>query len=333
MPYIVKVYQDEVQEEAVDLPAINQSKKDGKLYSTFELPHSQKVNRLDLAFRESDFNGYVTLQGSADQREWFDIEKNQRIASIIKDGTQLTATYINFPLVNYRYLRVSITADKALDFPTASFRKQQTKAGRMHDIPLHQKEEQNKAAHQTVTTIHFSDLQKASQISLSIEGTDDYYRSFQLEQLKDSTKTPKGWEYYYEPVYSGLLTSFNKNTFPINAFTRTLRLTVYNGDSPALRIQAIHITGPDIELIAKVSTGQNYLYYGSNIAAPAYDLEHFTEKIPASLIALSVGEEEKITADAPAVAPLIQSKIWLWLIMAIVIALLGFFTLRMMKSK
>src|SRR5687768_1707126 len=72
IPYLLRVNEDEVAEETIALPVINNSKKDGKLFLTFE-NNGKKVNYLDLRFNQNNFFAFVKLEGSHDLREWFEI--------------------------------------------------------------------------------------------------------------------------------------------------------------------------------------------------------------------------------------------------------------------
>src|ERR1051326_2609374 len=80
-PYLVKVHQEEVTEEVFHPAAFNQVKKDGRQFFTFELPKSAPVNSIDLSFNETNFDGFATIEGSNDQKDWFEVQKHQRIIS------------------------------------------------------------------------------------------------------------------------------------------------------------------------------------------------------------------------------------------------------------
>jgi hypothetical protein len=81
-PYLLQINQPQESEESVNLIAVNQSKKDKIQYFTFALPKGFEVNYLNLEFVETNFDGFVKLEGSDNQLEWFEIEKHQRIISI-----------------------------------------------------------------------------------------------------------------------------------------------------------------------------------------------------------------------------------------------------------
>ena len=333
--YVLKVRHDEVLDAVVELPVFNKSKKDGKLFLTVELKKDQKVNRLDLEFEEDNFNGFVQLEGSADLKEWFSVDSLQRILSIRKGDIDFKATTLNFPLSHYRYLRIRVEADEPLTFRSASFKKREIKYGVRTAPASHWTATTNKQTKQTVLEVSLNNLQPVSRVSIVEEHTMDFYRPLTVETLRDSAQTQKGWTYYYDLVYSGYITSLDEHQFDFpSSFAKKLKITIHNADNPPLNFKNVSVSGPQIELAAKVQPGVNYLFYGNAfLAAPSYDVVHFRDKIPAELPALSMGQEENLTHPAVKTSPLFENKLWLWAIMGVIIGVLGYFTLKMMKAK
>jgi len=336
IPYLLKVRNDEVNEGIISLPVLNKSKKDGKLFLTFQLNRDQSVNYLDLDFEERNFNGYVNFEGSNDQKEWFELVKKQRILSIENQDIDFKALTLTFPVTNYHFLRATISSDKPLTFKQATFRTREINPGIFNSINTKFTTNQDKKNKQTITEIRFNDFQPVSRLSVQIDHTGDYYRSFSLESLRDSSQSPnKQWQYYYEPVYSGYLTSIEPNDFEFEIInTKKLRLIVLNADNAPLNVKQISTSGPQVELIAQLKSGQNFLFYGSpSRSAPSYDLVHFENEIPDSLVSVQLAKEEKLSPEKEKVSPLLENKVWLWVAMGAIIALLGFGTLRMISKK
>ena len=78
----------------------------------------------------------------------------------------------------------------------------------------------------------------------------------------------------------------------------------------------------------------SYLYCGNTAAAlPDYDISKFKNKIPDNTREITPGYEE-VLASAPVkqIHPLLESKAWLWGIMACIILVLGVFTFKMMTG-
>jgi hypothetical protein len=335
VPYVLTVHERQVKEGALELPAINQSKKDGKQYLTFELKKDQFVNYLDLEFKEQNYDGSSTLDGSMNQKEWFEIDK-QRIISIQNAEMNFTSSRLYFTKTNYRYLRVKLEVDKPLTFSKATFKNQVIDPGISTEVTAIWKQTLNKQAKQSIIDITLPALQPIAQLTIKAKSENDYYRPFRIERLMDSTQSPKGWEYFYETIVQGFLTSIEKNEFYFNySLAKKLRLVISNADDAPITINDITIYSPKIDLTARLKPGSNsFLYYGNpGLAEPSYDLLVFKEKIPLTAPSISLMNEEKLSKEKEPVSALIENKIWLWVVMGAIIGLLGFFTLRMMKAK
>ena len=77
-----------------------------------------------------------------------------------------------------------------------------------------------------------------------------------------------------------------------------------------------------------------FLVYGNkNAQQTNFDLSHFVEKIPVNISEVTLAEEQTIDHKSAIKEPLFENKMWLWTVMALIIALLGWFTLKMMKKE
>jgi hypothetical protein len=334
-PYLLKVHVPTMTEAKKELSAFNQTKKDGKQYLSFELGKGQFVNEIALSFTEENYDGWVTVMGSEDQKDWFEIDR-QRIISIRNDNIQFTAAQLMFSKVHYRYLRLELACDRPLTFQSASFNDQLIEPGIFSTPMAKWNTNHSKAMQQTVVKIDLQEYQLVNHFAIVMNESNDFYRAFRLERLIDSTKTQKGWEYFYDELAGGYITSFTPNEFSFSfAHARQLRLTIFNGDNPPIELKSISVRSPQVALTARMkNNGTSFLYYGDkNINAPQYDLVLFKDKIPSPNQALELANEEKLQAEVQKPSALIENQIWLWIIMGVVIAVLGYFTLKMMKSK
>lgn len=334
-PYFVKINQPQELEESVNLTAVNQSKKGNLQYFTFVLPKGTEVNYLNLEFNETNFDGFVKMDGSNDQREWFEIEKHQRIISIENENVNFTSSALHFNLQTFSYLRIQVEADKLLSLKEASFKKKTVKAGRLNIINLRWKETDDKKLKQAIVDIDLREYQPVVKLIIGTDESNDFYRPFRLERLADSSKTQKGWEFFYETVAQGVLTSVNSNSFSFNyVMAKKLRLTIDQGDNSFLKINNIKLFSPAVDVIARLEPGSHFLYYGNaGLGAPSYDLIHFKDKLPAQFTPLHLEREERLTAPEEVVSPFIRNKAWLWALMVVIIGVLGFFTVKMIKGK
>jgi hypothetical protein len=334
VPYLLKIQEEQVTEETIELPIYNKSKKNDILFFSFDTK-SNAVNHLDLNFEEQNYNGLVKIEGSNDQVEWYELVDKQRILSISNQSVQYSTSQVQFPNSNYRYLRVSIKSDIPLTLNNASFKHQHVKPGVIKKYKSVWEAKNDNKYKQTIIDITISDVVPVNKIEIDASNDLDYYRSFTLEYASDSSKTPKGWTVFYSPLEQGYLTSIDKNIYSFNfQLAKKLRLTINNQDNAPLTINHISISGPEVKLLAHLKPGEVHLFYGNkSLQSPSYDLARFEEKIPDTLSLATVRDEEALQNNVPITNPLITNKQWLWVVMLLAIGVMGFITFRMMQKR
>lgn len=334
IPYIVRIQETETTSESATLPVLNESRKDGDYYITF-INSGKTLNQLSLQFEESNYFATVKIQGSQNNRQWFDIADGQKIFSVNNAYESYTYNQLVFPASNYDYFRVTIQSQTELNFIRGGFQRQTTTAGNYRTINHRHTVRHNKKSKQTIIDVTFDHLQPVSKIALAIPSSSDYYRSASVEIMRDSVKTEKGWIENFQNVYNGYVTSIHPNEIEFDyQLAAAARIVINNLDNVPLEISNIKVEGPVVELVASLSPGDIFLYYGNASAnKPLYDLEHFTQNIPTILNAAPLGKEEHLLEDREQPSGLLESKAMLYVLMIVVIVVLGFFTLRMMSAK
>ncbi|RKN00504.1 DUF3999 family protein, partial [Aquimarina sp. BL5] len=307
-------------------------------FITFKISSDQAINQIKLFFKEDNFDRLVNLEGSQNLKEWYSIVDSYRILSIRNELTAYTFTSLKLPDSKHQYYRLFVNGTNAPELKNAQITLKETTEGdyKMHTIKSMRTQEKK----QNRSTVIDIDLQTAVPVSyIKIEGGNDfdYYRSVRIEYLRDSIKTEKGWRYNYQNLSSGILNSIEENEFRSNSkITNKLRVIINNQDNEPLTIGAIQIKGYTHELITRFTTPATYfLVYGNaKIGKPSYDLQYMSNIVPEKLKTIELGTEKRIEKKGEkVVAPLFENKIWLWAVMGIIIALLGGFTLMMMKKK
>lgn len=334
VPYVLKVQEDEIIEQKFDLPLFNKSTLGRSLYLTFELRPSRKVNYLNLEFEEENYLGHVTVEGSDDRLQWFDIAKEERIASVKKEDNDYVLSSVRFPLSAYRYLRLRVDSDTPLRFRKASFAYDSVRPGNHHDVALTWRTKTDRESRHSTVDIEMNAYGPVNTLNLEIDSDMDFYRHFRLEYVRDSTQTQKGWVRLYQQIAEGYLTSFEPSTirFPV-VLTKHLRLVISDRDNPPLRIRKMSGVGPYVIITSHLKPGDNFLFYGGGaMREPSYDLAHFRDRIPEHTAAAVLGDAEEIVIDEDDTRPLFENPVWLWSIMGVMIVGLGFFTIRMMRK-
>lgn len=338
--YFLNVQRETSGQKHLEYKLLNKSKNDKGFYFTMgEVPNSI-VNEIELDISQENFDWSVNLEGSNDQREWFTLTENYRILAIKNQQTNYRFTTITFPDAKYRYYRLLVPGSEEPKLQNARVLKNELTEASMVTHPVVSADVTH-YKHNGQTTIHI--LLKypvpVCDVRISVGTKYDYYRPIKIEYVTDSVKTEKGWQYFYSLLTSGTLSSLEKAEFRFNStVAKKLRVTVDNYDNSPLQFDSFAIHGYVHELIVRFTEPAHYfLVYGNSKAlSPQYDIARFTDKIPDSVDALTLGEEQHIkhkevmTEDAK---PLFQNKVWLWVVMTAIIILLGWFTLKMMRQK
>ena len=190
---------------------------------------------------------------------------------------------------------------------------------------------------QTVFHIKMNQRYPINTVNLEVLNTYDYYRPIQIQYAVDSVKSEKGWRFRYLDLYHGTLNSFQRREFNFESvLAKRFKITIMNHDNQPLQVSNLSIKGLEYKLIARFTEDANYfLTYGKkNIRKPNYDISKSEKNIPATLVPLKLGNEQVIyKTETQVKSPLFENKFWLWTIMAVVILVLGGFTMKMMSKK
>ena len=335
-PYLLKVSKGKHLHKAINFKKLNEASNAKGYYFTYEITTAEAIDQIQLDFENENFDWKVVLEGSQDQNEWFTILNDYRVLSIKNAQTDYSFTTLNFSNTKYIYYRLLIKSKEKPLIKTAKVSIDTNIEGIYRDYTLNHS---NSIEDGKKTRLDI-DLKKRSPISLlkiKVANDLDYYRPFTIEFISDSVATDKGWRYDYRHLYSGTLSSIEKNefTFP-TILAKRFRITIQNQDNQALQIKSVIAKGYVHELLTRFTTPANYyLTFGKlHDKKPQYDISLAATNIPDELSVLTLGTMQDILKkELPTVKPLFENKLWLWAIMGIIIIVLGGFTLKMMQKK
>lgn len=332
-PYIIDYDSDQNISENISFKLLNKSFNEKGRYYTFDLSGNKIINSIELHFKEENFDWLADLQGSMNLKEWFNIAENKRLVSIKNDYTDYKYTTLRFENSSYRYFRLLIKSETDPRFTGANISELKTIPGNYRQIPVTTSFSSNRNSGNTTINISLEQPEPVSSVQFFFSDNFDYYRPVYIEYLSDSTKTEKGWSYYYRPLLNGYVTSLENNEFVFSdIITSKIRAIILNKNNEPLNFRSVAVKGKKYSLTARITKPAEYfLYYGYKYAQkPDYDIAKFKDKIPAELSAVKLGKEEILLAGAPKPE---ESKLWLWIIIGIVMATLGSFTLRMIRKE
>tara|TARA_R110002020_G_scaffold472238_1_gene700022 strand:+ start:1934 stop:3166 length:1233 start_codon:yes stop_codon:yes gene_type:complete len=337
-PYLLRVAEEKITNRKVAFKTLNTSYNNNGHYFTFEIPSQKPTNQIDLEFKQQNFDWQVKLEGSQDLEEWFTVLEKYRILSIKNGTTNFQFTKLAFPNSQYRYYRLRIDSSERPELTVAGLLEQEVTEGtyKRHKIK-HINTTENKESKQTEIEIELQAPVRASHIRVEVSDSFDHYRPVTLKYLTDSVETEKGWRYNYRHLTSGILNSMEDKGFQFGSTTvYKLKLLIHNGDNRPLKVDTIEVKGYVTELVARFTDPAHYfLTYGNEGATrPQYDIARFADQIPEALASVQVGKEIIMDKGEDAVTePLFKNKRWLWAILLVIMAVLGWFTLKMIRQK
>ena len=339
VPYILEQSADQVTQRETPFNVINQSNNGVGFYYTFQASAAASINEIKLSFKETNFDWKVTLEGSSNNTEWFTILKDERILSIKNNNTNYQFTTLNFPTAKYAYFRLTIKTNLQPTLTAAKILQTDTLKGIEKEVAYQTYQLSNDAKNkQTVIDVVLPELAPVAYLKINAQSNLDFYRRFRIEYATDSFKTEKGIQFNYAPLFEGTLSSLEPTAFSFKStLLSRLKITIENNDNQPLRLNGLQLKGPIYELVARFEKNdyQYALYYGNKeTAAPIYELQNFENKTPIAPAVLALGNEQKNPAyNIKTTTALFENKIWLWALMGLIIALLGFFAYKMLKEK
>ncbi|WP_205943492.1 DUF3999 family protein [Pedobacter polaris] len=339
VPYILEQSADQMTDKETSFNIINQSNNANGYFYTFQASAAATINQIKLSFKQTNFDWKVKLEGSNDNKEWFTVLENYRILAIKNNNTDYQFTQLNFPVAKYSYFRLAIKANEQPQLSAAKILKTDTLKGISKNITYQSYQLFNDAKNkQSTIDVTLANPTPLSYLKINTQGDFDFYRALKIEYVTDSFKTDKGIQYNYAPLFEGTISSLEVPEFNFTGtLVSRLKVTIENNDNKPLHLTSITLKGPVYELVGRFDDASlSYaLYYGNKEATtPSYELKNFEHKIPMSVVALAIGAEQNNPAftTAKTKAPLFENKLWLWCLMGVIIALLGFFAYKMLRS-
>lgn len=336
-PYILHLMEDVNKSTAIDFKLLNQSRDQNGYYFTFKIPTSNSINQIQLNFEQKNFDWEIQLEGSQNQQNWYTLIEDYRILSISNEHTNYQFSKLNFPNAKYPFYRIFIKSDEKPKLESANLVLKELIKGKTKNYNTKNiRTRENKKLQQTEIDIDLGSPVLISELKINSCDSFDFYRPIQIQYVSDSTKTEGGWKYSYRTLTTGTLNSIEKNKFSFqNTSAQNIKVIIKNFDNEALTIRNIEVRGSIYELMVRFSKPAKYfLCYGSQYAQkPNYDISRFTEKVPKSTSTLDLGKEEILRKkEAPKTEALFANENWLWAVMALILLILGGFTLKMIKK-
>ncbi|MBC7826128.1 MAG: hypothetical protein H7122_00165 [Chitinophagaceae bacterium] len=304
----------------------NKTEADKQTHVVVENNLKSSINNMVLLIKNTDATRAITISGSDNLHDWYIIKENVTLNNLSADTADTFAQELFFPNSNYRYFKIIILGKETLPLnitrvsvPAHNF------VGKSNYISLPgpvilQKDSSDGYSY---ITLRFNDSYLINRLSLKIEGAKFFKRSLYIygDTLLRETQN----------LYS--LSSNEKTVYSISSKSNLLILKIQNNDNPPLRVTAASGYQLHRWLITWLEKGNGYqLVFGdSSATAPRYDITFFKDSIRTVPILLSYAKPVLSKVSIPEKKEN-ENKIWMWVIIISVLAVLIFFTLRMTRE-
>lgn len=305
-------------------------------YSTIDLerPTHDAITALSLVIRNTSVERYTMLSGSDDKTHWYIIDEHILFQpSGSSNGDNYIQT-IHFPQTSYKYLRLKINnahTDPLNIVDAGIFKRGDVyTAPGLTQNPAPAYTQKDSSNHITYVVIRNKAPYLTGQLQLAISGPRFYNRNATVYVLagdKDSSRLT------YETGTFTLSSALPPVVTIKSQKALSVILAIDNKDNPPLKINGITTLQEQQYLIAWLEKGKTYTLLACNPQAtpPDYDLARFKDSIPAQLTTLEYDHLTTTTHIATTPATHSSDK-WLWPIIIIAVAVMGFLTWRLMKD-
>jgi hypothetical protein len=297
-----------------------------------------RINNISLTIRNAAVVKSASLMGSDDQKNWYVVKDRFLIENIASNESTSEVKFLDFPLSQYTYYQLNINDSTTgpVQILNAGFYDFFKENGKFTELPGGAvTSEENKNDKTTRYTWRLNNRYRIDKVEFTFTGAPFYNRKAAL-YAKQTHKNKKGKpETTFELIQHIEINSTLPSSFALNDInTDEILLIVYNEDNPALQLSSAKAWQLNRYLVMWLEKEKTYTLKLGNasLRAPSYDLGYFTEKIPAQPPLVSITDLKVIEKTLTDDSTFFTDKRMIWIALTVVIALLGFMTLRLVKD-
>ena len=340
IPYLVEWMGTTIKEKAIPFELINNTYNEKCCsYLTLKFPKKQTINQIKLNLADANFDKSLKIEGSNDNKQWFTIKEHLRIVGFQNANENYSYTTLNFQNTEYFYFRIKFDDDGSspISVTEALAFENQLIQGNYSELKIEgKKQTENKKEKTSEIIVDFPFTYLINYITIKSNSKTDFYRNINVYGSDGTYKTGKGDIENWYMINTSVFSSLEDNVINCsNSKTKKIKIEIINYDDEPIELSEIKAFSEQCRLIANLPISDNvYLTYGKeNDNAPNYDLVHFKDKIPKELSNVDYGAEQVKIISITKPAQLIENKMWLWIVMGLVIAVIGYFALSMLKKE
>ena len=313
IPFIYDTEKQMVNVDSVEMLNVLKNKhKKIKAY-TYLLIKNDSLKSIDnFAFLtdNAEIRKWVRITASHDKKEWYVIKNNSPVQSAYSDSSKTELLLSNIPESKFLYYKITFydyNNKKIKIYNAYTYRSElaQKNYSLLPEFEISHLDTLDR----TLVHLQFKDPQFIDRIRLKIKGPKYFFRNVLLEKTEGAEQ--EQGELYYDEIKKEL--NFGSDTANIINLShykaKTVQLTIDNRDNQPLRIIEAKAYQQKTYIIAYLNAEKRYtVNFGDKYTEfPVYDLEYFTEQIPAKLQILEISNIKRLIPERN---NLFTSKIW-----------------------
>ncbi|ARS36514.1 DUF3999 family protein [Pontibacter actiniarum] len=300
----------------------------------------RQISNLSLLIKNADVQKQVSLSGSNNRESWYVLKAQDVLHTINSTENTAQLKLLEFPLNDYRYLRLQLndSSNAPLNILQAGYYNTSTEEGTYTVIPVQQTTRTDSSAvkrsyiHLTFEYPVYPEL-----LQLQVTAPDLYLRNGHVilgKAAEAPQRKRRRKKDARQPVTESFILSSGKPaTIELpKQQVQELTVVIENEDNLPLSMSDIKVLQLNRYLVANLAAGEKYtLRFGSKDAtAPAYDLPFFRGSIPTDLPILIATNITAVEEHHQAKGA--TSKVLLWAAIGVVVAGLGYMTVRLLNE-
>jgi hypothetical protein len=297
---------------------------------------SQSIHEISLIIRNAEVEKKVRLEGSDDMNSWYVLKDWSTLSAINSTEETSELKIIDFPLSNYKYIRLELndSASGPLQINSAGYYQHFSESGKFELLPNPVVKQSESTGRTTMVSAGYASPQYADMIELQLSGPPHYLRRARLE-----ARIERSGKAYYETVSSFEINSFTPHIIhlphPIKA--DTFRIVIANEDNPPLIAKSVNCWQRRRYLVSYLDSANRYMLKFGNVglSIPHYDLQYFSDSLAADL-PIAVADGIKAIKEAPKKVEepktFFTKKGIIWGAIVFIIILLSYVVARMMRD-
>ncbi|RNI33259.1 hypothetical protein EFA69_02280 [Rufibacter immobilis] len=300
-------------------------------------PQKRTMNNISLLIGNAEVRKQVSLSGSDDQQNWYALKEQDLLYAIRNTQKTAEVKLLDFPLSNYRYLRLQLndSSSAPLNILQAGYYDTYSQAGKYTRIPV-QAFSRTDSAKTTFLRLRFGQPVYPEQLVFFISAPQLYHRPGKvvLGKRKVYERRRRKRRAHLEEISVPLL--LHSNAPAVLDLPRyqveELEVQIENRDNQPLTIDSVRVLQLNRYLIAALEPNQTYtLRFGDEkLAAPEYDLQFFQDSIPQHLPLVQVKVLQALKTEKKPQRR--SSTLLIWAAIAALALGLGYMTLRLLRD-